>query len=381
MVPGIIRLILLTLLFLASLLTILKAPQYYLWLVSVLVTEFAWVFILVTLLILVWGYNSERYHLITAVMGVAALLLYCTPVIRGYRAAAKVNADFEVAFGRGSSSLPWQPNRAPYSFFRSISGIGAKSIIPVVYTYDEPNNLKLDYYPSQVSGKRGCVIVIHGGSWSSGNSSQLPELNSHLACAGYNVAAINYRLAPEFQSPLPVQDVHTAIGYLRKHANDLHIDTNNFVLLGRSAGGQIALLAAYTLHEAGLKGVISYYAPADMVWGYSIPSSLWIMDSRKVMRNYLGGSYSAVPGNYAASSPILHVTNTSVPTLMIHGQNDVLVAYEHSRRLNIKLQQNGVKHYLLTLPWAVHGCDYTLNGPSGQLAIYAVERFLNQVIR
>ena len=30
---------------------------------------------------------------------------------------------------------------------------------------------------------------------------------------------------------------------------ELHIDTNNFVLLGRSAGAQIALLAAYTLHE------------------------------------------------------------------------------------------------------------------------------------
>src|SRR6185312_9690047 len=111
--------------------------------------------------------------------------------------------------------------------------------------------------------------------------------------------------------------------------------------------------------------------------GYSIPSNPWIMDSRKVMEDYLGGSYSKVPLNYEASSPILHVDKTSVPTLLIHGENDVLVAYEHSRRLNIKLQENGVKHYLLTLPWAVHGCDYTLNGPSGQLATYTVERFLN----
>ncbi|WP_448697577.1 alpha/beta fold hydrolase [Mucilaginibacter sp. AW1-3] len=376
-----IRLIFLTLLLLASLLTVFEAPQYHLWILSVLVTEFAWIFITATLLILTFDYGSEKYHHLATVIGIAALLLYCTPIVRGFSAATKVNAGFEAAFGKGSAALRGQTRQAPFSFFRMITGITVRQMVPDVYTYDQQNRLTLDYYPSQAAGNRGCVVVIHGGSWSSGNSAQLPELNSYLAKAGYNVAAINYRLAPKYQYPAPIEDVHSAINYLRKHADSLHIDTNQFVLLGRSAGGQIALLAAYTLHEPGVKGVIGYYAPADMVWGYSVPSNPWVMDSRKVMENYLGGSYSAVPDNYAASSPILHVDKTSVPTLLIHGENDVLVAYEHSRRLNIKLQENGVKHYLLTLPWAVHGCDYTLNGPSGQLATYTIERFLNQVTR
>ncbi|OCX54170.1 alpha/beta hydrolase [Mucilaginibacter sp. PPCGB 2223] len=376
-----IRLILLIFLFLAAWLTVLHAPQYHLWILSILVTEFCWVFIIATILALILGYGDQRYHHFATVIGIIALLLYCTPMIRGYGVAAKLNPEFEAAFGKGSASLKSEPGKKPLRFFRMITGISAKQIVPAVYTYDETNNLKLDYYPSQVAGNKGCVIVVHGGSWSSGNSTELPELNSYLANKGYNVAAINYRLAPKYQYQAPVQDVHSAIRYLCRHADSLHIDTNSFVLLGRSAGGQIALLAAYTLHDPGVKGVISYYAPADMVWGYSIPSNRWIMDSRKVMEDYLGGSYGQVPGNYAASSPILHVDKTSVPTLLIHGQNDVLVAYEHSRRLNIKLQENGIKHYLLTLPWAVHGCDYTLNGPSGQLATYTVERFLNQVIR
>jgi acetyl esterase/lipase len=376
-----IRLVFLSLLFLASLLTVLKAPEYHLWILSILVTEFAWVFIIVTLLILIFGYGNEKYHHMATVIGIIALLLYCSPIVRGYKVAAQLNAGFEAAFGKGSSNLASEPGKKPLRFFRMITGIVAKQITSSSLTYDEQCGLKLDYYPSQVAGKRACVVVVHGGSWSSGNSTELPELNSYLAKAGYNVAAINYRLAPKYQYQAPVEDVHTAIGYLRKHADSLHIDTSNFVLLGRSAGGQIALLAAYTLHEPCLKGVISYYAPADMVWGYSIPSNPRIMDSRKVMEDYLDGSYSKVPQNYEASSPILHVDKTSVPTLLIHGENDVLVAYEHSRRLNIKLQENGVKHYLLTLPWAVHGCDYTLNGPSGQLSTYTIERFLNRVIR
>ena len=207
----------------------------------------------------------------------------------------------------------------------------------------------------------------------------MPELNSYLANAGYHVAAINYRLAPEYQSPFQVRDVQAAIHYLRKHAERLQIDTNNFVLLGRSAGAQIALLAAYTLNEPGIKGVIDFYGPADMVWGYSAPSNPLVMDSRKVMEDYLGGRYSDVPQNYIASSPLNFVSRNSVRTLIIHGKNDVLVAYEHSRRLQQKLNENGIKNYFLSLPWATHGFDYTLNGPGGQLSTFSIEYFLKCV--
>ncbi|CAF1138692.1 unnamed protein product [Rotaria sp. Silwood1] len=88
---------------------------------------------------------------------------------------------------------------------------------------------------------------MHGGSWSGGNNKQLPELNSHLAQAGYHCAAINYRLVPQWKCPAPIEDTAAALTYLRQHADELNIDRNNFILLGRSAGAQTALLAAYTL--------------------------------------------------------------------------------------------------------------------------------------
>jgi len=105
------------------------------------------------------------------------------------------------------------------------------------------------------------------------------------------------------------------------------------------------------------------------------------MDSRKVMDDYIGGPYAKVPVKYEACSPILFVAKTSVPTLIIHGTNDVLVSDEHSRRLNIKLQENGIKHYRLVLPWATHGFDFNLYGPGGQLSTYAIEQFLNAVTK
>jgi acetyl esterase/lipase len=368
-------------LFLLSLLTVFKAPAYYLWLVSIVVTEFPWIFMVITLFCLVWGMGVNRYQLAGAIPGIIALILFCSPIIRAYNVASTLKPNFEAVFGPGSTVVQNRSLKEPFRFFKMLAGIGEKLTPYKIIPYDTVNNLNLDYYASKTPGKQPCIVVVHGGSWSSGNSTELPELNTHLVKVGYNVAAINYRLTPKYKNPAPVQDVHTAITYLKEHAEELQIDTNNFVLLGRSAGGQIALLAAYTLNEPGVKGVIAYYAPADMVWGYSIPSNPLIMDSRKVMEDYLGGAYNKVPKNYEASSPILAVNKNSIPTLLIHGGNDVLVAYEHSRRLNIKLQQLGVKHFLLSLPWATHGCDYALNGPSGQLATYTVDRFINQITK
>jgi len=99
------------------------------------------------------------------------------------------------------------------------------------------------------------------------------------------------------------------------------------------------------------------------------------------MENYLGGPYSEIPQKYKSASPIEYVTVDSPPTLIIHGRNDVLVAYEHSRRLAAKLENNRVPHYLLTLPWATHGFDYTLQGPGGQLSTFTIAMFLRKILK
>jgi acetyl esterase/lipase len=367
-----IRLVISIALLLVSLLAIFKAPEYHLWMLAILVTEFPWVFMLLTSALLLTGFYTDKYQLAGTIVGIIALVLFTSPIVSAYTLAGSLKQDLTKTFGSNS-----EINQTPFSFWKQFSP--TKTVTARELHYNE--NLTLDYYPSIMSGARPCVVVVHGGSWSSGDSKQLPELNSYLAGIGYNVASINYRLAPGFKNPAPVEDLQIALSYLRNHSAALHIDTGNFVLLGRSAGAQIALLAAYAHQLPGLKAVIDYYGPADMVWGYSAPASPLVMDSRKVMENYLGGTYGQVPEKYAASSPLEFVNHQSLPTLILHGDNDVLVSPEHSRRLNVKLQQNNVKHFLLKLPWATHGFDYNLHGPGGQLATYTVERFLKAVTK
>jgi acetyl esterase/lipase len=374
-----IRLILLIILLLISLLTVFKAPAYYLWLLAVAVSEFPAAFICITLVVLAMGFWVQKYQLASMLTGIAALLLFMSPIVRAYIVGATLKKNFSAVFGEDSTSVN-SDNKPPFTFSNMFAGkpkpIAAKALTYVTYA---DTSLTLDFYPAQAEGKRPCVIIVHGGSWSSGDSKQLPELNNYLAIKGYQVASINYRMAPQYKSPAPVEDVQATLNYLHQRAAELKIDTNQFILLGRSAGAQIALLAAYTLHGKGIKAVIDFYGPADMVWGYSVPANPLVMDSRKVMENYLGGAYQEMPQNYAASSPVEFVNRQTVPTLIIHGGNDVLVAYEHSTRLDEKLRQNGVKHFWLQLPWATHGFDFNINGPGGQLSTYTVEHFLKAV--
>ena len=376
-----IRFYILIIFFLISLLSFCRAPEYHLWLLAVGVTEFPLVFAGITTLITISGIWVQKYQLAGTILGLVTIAVFLSPIVRALWIANDIKQNMATALNTGPNNklqpfnlkklVGWSTD--PNQFLTAVS------YHTLTYVQYPDTSMDLDYYSSRITGNKPCVIVVHGGSWAGGDSKQLPELNSYLAAKGYNIAAINYRLAPKYQTPAPVQDIQAAIAYLKLHADELHIDTTKFVLLGRSAGAQIALLAAYTMHEPGLKGVIDFYGPADMVWGYSKPSNPLIMNSRKVMEEYVGGTYKQVPQKYFASSPLEFVSRLSVPTLIIHGSNDVLVSPEHSRRLNLKLQQNGIKHYLVKLPWATHGFDYNLNGPGGQLSTYAVETFLNTI--
>jgi acetyl esterase/lipase len=372
------RLIIIIILFLLSLLAVLRAQAYYLWLMAIAVAEYPLIFAAATAVMLAAGYWAGKYQFAGTAIGIIALALFLSPIFRSYLVSRHVKQEMVSVFGAARDDIE------PFSF-RKLFNLKfrdtVKSQTLTYITYPNATALALDFFPSKMPGKRPCVIVVHGGSWNSGDSKQLSNLNHYLAKKGYNVAAINYRLAPKFQTPAPVEDIKNVLACLRKRAEELKIDTSNFVLLGRSAGSQIALMAAYTLQDKDLKGVIDFYGPVDMVWGYSVPTNPLIMNSRSVMDAYVGGPCSKIPQKYHDCSPLFFVDKNSVPTLIIHGTNDVLVSWIHSDKLDITLTKNGVKHYWLKLPWATHGFDYNLYGPGGQLSTYAVEQFLTAVTK
>lgn len=381
------RLIISIIFFLISLLAVFKAPTNFSWKLSILLTEYSYLFIILFSLPLFSSWWLSRPGIAAAILCCAAIGFVLSPIIRTIPIVDalpfQIKTSFVTKAPRESFKNALRP--APFVFTDYISGIRIPEIKVEKIIYKQPGGingktLDLNFYHSIVEGKRTpCIIVIHGGGWDSGDNEQLATLNYYLAAQGYSVASIEYRLAPGNIFPAPVEDVQDAIKYLKEHSERLQIDTSNLVLLGRSAGGQIALVTAYTTNDPDIKGVVSFYAPADMIWGYSAPGNPLVLDSRFVMEQYLGGTYKEVPEVFKASSPNEFVSERCPPTLLIHGVRDEMVAFEHSRRLDHLLETAGVRHLLVTLPWATHGCDYNFNGPSGQISTYAIERFIASV--
>jgi acetyl esterase/lipase len=376
-----IRLILILILFLLSLVNIFPVPTKETWYAGIAVPEFPWIFIIVGILLLIWSFFSTKLRIICIILSVITILILSSPIVRAYMIGNDLESRIEKSFGVNDGDMKGFHQAKPFSFLQMFTGNGAKKIPFKTYHYalHEGVDLTLNFSPSAIQGIRPCLVVVHGGSWKRGDNSEIAAVNNYFANAGYQVATINYRLAPKFHSPAPQEDVHAAFVWLRSHAAELKIDTNNFVLTGRSAGGQIVLTTAYTGNENGVRGVAAFYGPNDMLWSYNHPTKMLIMDSRLVQRDFLGGSPAEVPERYLAESPIFHVTSQTVPTLLVHGKIDAHVYYEQSVRLSKKLEENKVRHMLLTLPWATHGCEYNLNGPSGQLSMYSMERFFYAV--
>ncbi|HEY9284564.1 MAG TPA: alpha/beta hydrolase, partial [Pyrinomonadaceae bacterium] len=155
------------------------------------------------------------------------------------------------------------------------------------------------------------------------------------------------------------------------------------------SGGQLALLAAYTANdpalrpgscgarETSVRAVVSFYGPTDLTWAYAHPGRPDVIDTRRVLENYLGGSPASAPEVYASASPVEHVGAQSPPTLFLHGGRDQVVRAENVGRITPRLAAAGVPFTYVHLPWANHGFDYNFDGWGSQIAQAEISKFLD----
>lgn len=393
-----IRLLVGTVLSAVGLLAVIEAPTHFFWMVEVGATEWGHWLVPIALACVFFPFHNRlsgeasiRWRWagrLGRVLALAGALLLLAPLLRALLVAEQLEQDLAAAFPLGpapssGTSLASAVGR-PLQFMHLLSGVAQEPVrqTSLVYAAPEGESLELDLYrPAGLSSPAPVVLVVHGGSWQSGDRGQLADLNRYLVSKGYAVAAVSYRLAPRWPFPAARDDVRAAVAFLQTHASELEIDPRRMVLLGRSAGGQLALLVAYTAGDPAIRGAIAFYAPADLRYSYEHPGNPLVLDSRGVLRAYLGGSPEQRPEAYAAASPLNFVGAGTPPTLLIHGERDELVKPIHSERLAARLAQAGRPVFFLSLPWATHGCDANLHGPCGQLSTYAIERFLDSVMR
>jgi acetyl esterase/lipase len=330
---------------------------------------------------------------VTVALCAAAVVLLCKPAVQAWRLGRTLDATLDAAFG-----VPPVPPPSPA--FSLAAAVVPRNPAPVAMeTMQFADGLALDFYrppgatrltsasspKSAGHSARPCVVVIHGGSWVAGNrldGGTKRWLNDWLAGLGYAVASIDYRLSPQFQWPAQRDDLLAAIRFLQERAGELGIDADRLVLLGRSAGAQMAIAAAYAEVIPGVRGIVDVYGPTDFDLTWDAATRPRSIDHRYNLEIFLGGSRETARAAYQSASGAMLVTPRAPPTLILHGGLDINVFPEQAEMLEAKLAAAGVPHALVSLPWAGHAFDLVhFDTPGAQIGRYATARFMASVTR
>jgi acetyl esterase/lipase len=223
-------------------------------------------------------------------------------------------------------------------------------------SYGPDPNQKMDVYIPALTDIRATpvAILIHGGGWFAGEKEDFDGIGIYeiLNNSGYAVINMDYRLAPKYTYPAPLDDIETVIKLLQQKQSEWHLSTGRICLMGRSSGGQIALQYAYTRNDLGhIKAVVDFFGIPDLVDTNEMAPRL-----TPQIADYIGHTYSLAPQTWYDASPIHHV-KTAIPTAIFHGTIDDTVYPIESEDLKDSLQQAGVPYLYFIRPGWGHGFD------------------------
>lgn len=271
-------------------------------------------------------------------------------------------------------------------YFSSGPRIAAPTATEVYATPDgQPLRLDVRRSPHPAPG-RPAVVDVHGGAWIEGGRGDDAMLGQWLVDQGYTVFDIDYRLSPPPRWNVEASDVKCAIGWVAQHAQTYDIDPGNITVTGGSAGGNLALLAAYTtgtgayppscaVPEQPVRSVISFFGPTAV--GPLMHDSGAPSIAAEVETKVFGGTPAALPAEYTTMSPMTYVRAGLPPTLQLIGSRDHVVPPAQATSLGDRLAAVGVAHRTVVLPWADHGFNGVWGNWSTQIAYGVLAQFLD----
>lgn len=366
----------------AAALIVLPAPTKALALASIVAGEKSIVIIAAGIVAAVLALLGSRrgtraLSALSVLLGLTAIVLGLIPPAQALRLAGERRLDLD--FGR-------------YLRARVDTEGPVKAEKTMAYATVDGRELRMDVYtprPPAAGTASPAIVVVHGGGWSSGDKGDASLFSGWLAEHGYAVFDIEYRTTPQPNWKSATGDVKCAVGWLKQHAStpDWRIDPKRITLLGRSAGGHLALLAAYTpgdpklppscdVPDTTVESVVDYYGPTDLTWGFAHPSKPAVYDSRAKEEGFVGGTPDSARDLYRALSPTLRVTENAPRTLLIHGGRDQFVSKENTEQMADRLHQATVRYETLIIPYAQHGFDFVFGGFSEQIVEVVLMKFL-----
>lgn len=244
------------------------------------------------------------------------------------------------------------------------------------------------------------ILYINSGGFSNANKDSYMQQWLDLAEHGYVVASMTYRVAPTSTFPAPLEDVKSAVRFLRANAEKFHIDAKHIGVFGGSAGGYLAAMAGTTngvkgfdkgenlSYSSDVQAVVDVYGVSDVTKigaDYSAAvqkahesaaatEALWVNGSP-----VFGGKDSGIMANQEgakAANPLTYISKKTAPFLLMHGDADVLVSPSQTELLRAELAKHNIEATRYLVKGATHGGPYWIQPEIMNLIIAFYDKHL-----
>ncbi len=297
------------------------------------------------------------------------------------------------------------------------------------YTFKivEGDSLKIDVMRLADDEVRPFVIYFHAGGLILGKGPpnlKAGERQRKFLDAGYALANVQYRVAPEHKLPEIIADVEDAYAWVRRNGPArFNIDPDRIALWGRSAGCYLSLIAGARLRP-GPQALIGFYGPTDIsgtwITDYQVPPPEQRIEleyvkwpdkpvtneeaesfleggsrgrNKYILYCYENGIWPNVvtgrdpilePEWFHQYEPVRNVTEGYPPTVLLYGEADTMIPVGQGIQMAEAMAKVGIEHEFLRFPGFGHMFDEDwshLSDPSVQDAYARIVRFLDAHVR
>lgn len=222
----------------------------------------------------------------------------------------------------------------------------------------------LDLYVPAGKGPFPVILWMHGGSWHSGNKESCGFVS--FIFSGFAVASVNYRLTGDAPFPAQIEDVFSALEWIRVNSGQYNLDPDKIGVMGYSAGALLAALVVQTevtgefVNSSGrfprVKAAAVWAGVSDLnreTGDWPKSSFIWNPQDTFNKTFFQGGVND--PKTAKRASPMSYVRPGLPPIIIVHGEKDEIVPQGHAISFSEALAKEGNKVSLLLEAGKGHG--------------------------
>ncbi len=262
----------------------------------------------------------------------------------------------------GATPNSFEPLSTPGEFLRAD---GQYRVSNICYGTEYPNSfLDITYPTADTEVDRPTMIYFHGGGFFGGSKemgdpmavSENDALIIDLCAQGYNIVNVDYALVPDYHFPVPLIQMNQAIRFIEENKDKYHINMDNIVLMGSSAGaimtaqfGAIVSNPDYAALLSITPAVTTGQISAVVVDDGPVDYTIMPLGCKLLVGNYVKGSIYLNKDERKRYNCIPHIT-ADYPTTFLLGseyRKDMI-------NMHNQLDNFGVENILID-PYEEHG--------------------------